>query len=353
MQEFQTQTSSELRADVDSFQRKEGHIALSSSSQTLSNTKDPRFFYEPLFYHQQKIDFSRSVLGKRVAHPLWISSMTGGTNRAKGINQNLAQVAQEFKLGMGLGSIRPLLYSDERLIDFDVRKFLGPDLPLLGNIGIAQVEELHNLSKLNILDELCQRLELDGLFIHLNLLQEWFQPNGDVLRTNPLELLKMVVGKIRTPILIKEVGQGIGPKSLSQLLELPISGIEFAAYGGTNFSLIEQKRQNEKFSDHPLVFVGHTADEMMDSLLSLAEKNPLIQRKLNDTLIIASGGVRNFLDGYYAIEKMKQLTPALYAHAKEFIVRAHSKELLESFVASELKGLDMAHRVLNYNPHWK
>lgn len=353
MQGLEIQKSSDLRPDVDSFQRKEGHIALAHNSQTLSHTKDPRFFYEPLFYHQSTIDHSRNILGKKVSYPLWISSMTGGTEKAKLFNQNLAQVARQYKLGMGLGSIRPLLYSHERFSDFDLRNTLGPDLPLVGNIGIAQVEELISLSKLHLLDELCQKLELNGLFIHLNLLQEWFQPNGDVVKGNPLEILKVACDQLKTPILIKEVGHGFGPKSLEVLLDLPIAGIEFGAYGGTNFSLIEEKRKKEQSLEHPLIFVGHTTDEMMDFLMGLSVKSESLQKKLKDSVIIVSGGMHGFLDGHYALEKMKMITPALYAHAKEFIVRAHSPEALFSFVENELKGLDMASRVLTYNPHWK
>ena len=48
----------------------------------------------------------------------WISSMTGGTEKAGVINRNLARLANEFGLGMGLGSCRNLLYSDEYLADF-------------------------------------------------------------------------------------------------------------------------------------------------------------------------------------------------------------------------------------------
>ncbi len=353
MQEFENQISTSLKIDADSFQRKVGHIALAESSQTSTVTKDPRFYYEPLLYHQEKIDLSRTVAGKKVSYPLWISSMTGGTEIAKNINQNLALTAKEFGLGMGLGSLRPLLNSNSRIADFEVRKYLGPDLPLMGNIGIAQIEELMDHSKLHLIDELCKNLELDGLFIHINLLQEWFQPNGDVVLRSPVELLKIALDKIKAPIFIKEVGHGFGPKSLAQLFDLPIRGIEFGAFGGTNFSLIEEKRKSEKDLTHPLIYVGHSYDEMMDSLINLYLNRPDIQNKINESTLIVSGGIRNFLDGYFAIEKMSGVNSVLYAHAKEFIIRAHSKELLNTFVTQELKGLDMAHRVLKYNPQWK
>ena len=45
----------------------------------------------------------------------------GGTEKAGVINRNLARLANEFGLGMGLGSCRNLLYSDEYLADFALR----------------------------------------------------------------------------------------------------------------------------------------------------------------------------------------------------------------------------------------
>lgn len=340
-----------LRADDSSFERKEGHILLSASSQTTANFLDTRFSYEPLFY-TTNVDLKRTVLNKKVQAPLWISSMTGGTEKAKLFNTNLAEVARQFGLGMGLGSIRPLLFSDERLADFSIRKILGPDLPLFGNIGIAQVEELIKLNLLSKLDEICKKLELDGLFIHINLLQEWFQPEGDKLESSPLEILTQSLASLKTPILVKEVGHGFGPKSLKALWEMPLAGIEFGAFGGTNFSLIEEKRKAQQdFSkrtelEHPLIYVGHSAKDMIENLLTLQKKSTASN---NQKLIIVSGGMRNFLDGYYALQKLPGEN-TLYAQAKEFIIRAHDRDLLAQFVDHEIKGLKMAYQVLQLKP---
>jgi isopentenyl-diphosphate delta-isomerase len=336
-----------LRSDDSSFERKEGHILLSASSQTSAHILDQRFNYEPLFA-TPKINLERKVLSKTVRAPLWISSMTGGTDKAKLLNSNLASIAHEFGLGMGLGSIRPLLFNDERINDFDIRKIIGPDLPLFGNIGIAQVEELIKLNKLFLLDELCKKLELDALFIHINLLQEWFQPEGDVLQSSPLEILKLALDGLKIPLLVKEVGHGFGPQSLAALFELPLAGIEFGAFGGTNFSLIEEKRKSQQDSqtrselEHPLIYVGHSADEMIETI------NKMLKTKSTNhlnKLVIASGGMRNFLDGYYALSKLPG-DKTLYAQAKEFIIRAHDRDLLAQFVEHEMKGLIIAYQVL-------
>lgn len=58
------------------------------------------------------------------------------------INAHLARACKDFGMGMGLGSCRALLYSDEYMKDFDIRHLIGDDQPLFANLGIAQVELL-------------------------------------------------------------------------------------------------------------------------------------------------------------------------------------------------------------------
>jgi len=48
------------------------------------------------------VDTSTTLLGKRLAAPLLISSMTGGTPEASAINQRLAEAAQAAGIGMGV-----------------------------------------------------------------------------------------------------------------------------------------------------------------------------------------------------------------------------------------------------------
>src|SRR4029453_6119933 len=104
---------------------------------------DSRFRYEPMLssHPSQDLDLSISFLGKILKAPLWVSSMTGGTELALTINHRLAASCAKYGLGMGLGSCRPLLDNLNRIKDFDVRNIIGPDLPLFANLGIAQVEQ--------------------------------------------------------------------------------------------------------------------------------------------------------------------------------------------------------------------
>jgi isopentenyl-diphosphate Delta-isomerase len=56
--------------------------------------------------NRSEIDITTRFLGKSLGAPLLISSMTGGTEQAKTINFRLAEVAQHYKLAMGVGSQR-------------------------------------------------------------------------------------------------------------------------------------------------------------------------------------------------------------------------------------------------------
>ena len=116
---------------------------MANQAQTLASSVDSRFNYEPLFFtHPQNQKATQKFLGKTLDYPFWVSSMTGGAELAFTINQNLAKLCGKYNLGMGLGSCRGLLFSDEYLSDFDVRHLMGDDAPLYANLGIAQLEQL-------------------------------------------------------------------------------------------------------------------------------------------------------------------------------------------------------------------
>ena len=165
-----------MQGVMDHSKRKLEHIELTTKSQ--STQIDNRFNYEPLFGDFSKKDLSTNFLGKKLAHPLWVSSMTGGTGKARHINQNLAKLVGDFSLGMGLGSLRVLLDSQEDLDDFDLRSLVKDQL-LMGNIGIIQLQDLLKNSKIDNLYALVDKLKLDGIFIHINPMQEFMQPEGD------------------------------------------------------------------------------------------------------------------------------------------------------------------------------
>ncbi len=330
--------------------RKRDHIELAFRSQVESGTLDNRFFYEPvLAAHPEKGTLKKFLfLGKTMTAPVWVSSMTGGTEHANTINHNLARACKEFGMGMGLGSCRPLLYSNDSLADFNVRPLIGDDLPLFANLGIAQLEELIDKGELYRVQDLLSKLQADGLIIHINPLQEWLQPEGDRFKRPPLETIQRALEKTEAPVIVKEVGQGMGYESLKALMQLPLAAIDFAANGGTNFSRLEMLRGDaQKAATYePLAYVGHSAEEMVilanQLLLELGNAAQCRQ-------FIISGGVQHFLDGYYLINKIQ--APAIYGQASAFLRHARgSYEALQEYVAAQVEGLELANAFLKIKP---
>ncbi len=324
--------------------RKKDHIKLALNSQTNINNKD--FYYEPLLGAHPADEESVSVnfLGKKFTYPLWISSMTGGTEKAYKINKNLATIAGEFGFGMGLGSCRSLLESDQRIKDFDFKSLVG-DQAFYINLGIAQVEQLIKSKSLTKITDLISKLQADGLIIHINPLQEWLQPEGDRIEIAPIESIKIIVNELDTNIIIKEVGQGFGPMSLESLMKLPIAAIDFSGFGGTNFSLIELNRHNaqefDKDSSHNrLVSIGHTCSEMIEWTNSLLSSSN--HYKCKDFII--SGGIKNVLDGHAHQQKLN--ANSIIGMAASFLKHAEDLGALRDFAHMETQNYKLAKKLL-------
>ncbi len=325
--------------------RKKDHIDLAFESQTLVDQLDNRFMYEPMLSkHPENAIPETSFIGKKLKLPLWVSSMTGGTRLAGQINHNLARACNEFGMGMGLGSCRIILDDDTYFPDFDVRDVIGHDLPLYANLGINQLEILLRDKKLHKIYTLVSKLRADGLIIHINPMQEWFQPEGDRLTKSPLESVAELLKEVDFPVMVKEVGQGMGLESIRALLKLPLDAIEFGAFGGTNFAKVELLRDKDQPRElfEPLSFVGHDAAQMLDMINHVVKEE---ENEIRCKQIIASGGIKSFLDGYYLIQKSS--IPAIYGQASTFLKHAREDyETLRKFVNYQIKGLEMAYAYL-------
>ena len=324
--------------------RKSDHINLAIHSQTPVNEMDDRFYYEPMISGFPKVDSDPIAFsGKTLKVPIWVSSMTGGYALSGIINRNLARACNEFGMGMGLGSCRRLLEDDTFFNDFNVRPIIGDNQPLFANLGIAQVEELVEKKETDSLRRLIDRLQADGLIVHVNPLQEFFQPEGNIINHPPVETIEKLLALIDFPLIVKEVGQGFGPQSIRRLMQLPLAAIEFGAFGGTNFSKIENSRQpvHQKSKYEPFVNVGVTAEEMVDLITGMVSRG---DRFLCNQLII-SGGIRNFLDGFYLTQK--SVLPAIYAQASLFLKYSQGDySVLQQFVSDQIEGYKMAQNYL-------
>ena len=340
--DIQDNTINEMTPD--DSQRKSDHINLALKSQTLIKEADNRFYYEPMIsgFPLKPLEVT-PFAGKEMKVPIWVSSMTGGHLSSGKINRNLAMVCKEFGMGMGLGSCRMLLSEETYFKDFDLRSIIGDENPFFANLGIAQIEEMVEQNETDQLRRLIDRLKADGLIIHVNPLQEWVQPEGNIIHHSPVETIERLLDKIDFQLIIKEVGQGFGPKSIRRLLQLPLAAIEFGAFGGTNFSKVEIQRNSilKQELHQPFVNVGVTADEMVD----LVNDMVLSGNKFVCNQLIISGGIHNYLDGYYLTQK--SVLPAIYAQASAFLKYSQGDYAeLQQFVTAQIEGFRMARNFL-------
>jgi isopentenyl-diphosphate delta-isomerase len=330
--------------------RKLEHIQMASDSQTISSMQDQRFIYEPLLAsHPTEKDVPFHFLEKSWKAPFWVSSMTGGTGISKTVNHNIARMCRELGLGMGLGSCRKILFDKTHWTDFDVRDELGPDRPFWANLGIAQVAHLLKDRNEKVIIDLVKELRADGLIIHVNPLQEWFQPEGDRIEQPPLETIQDFMVRVDLPLIVKEVGQGMGSESLKELLRLPLAAIEFAAFGGTNFSKLELLRDTPQIMElyEPFTRVGQTAGQMVRAINRLvAETEPVCRE------IIISGGVRNYLDGYYLVSLCRM--PAVFGMASSVLKYATGDyDTLKQYMENQIKAYRLAQAYLRLNPDYE
>ena len=321
--------------------RKKEHLELAMQSQTNLLMNDTRFDYEPLLSaHPDDTLKSFDFAGKKMNVPIWISSMTGGSEYSGTINRNLARACNEFGMGMGLGSCRVLLEDGEYFDHFDLREIIGDSYPFYANLGISQIEKMVLNDETDRITELVQKLKADGLIIHVNPLQEWLQPEGDKIAVPPIETIRSFLSKTNLKIIVKEVGQGFGPQSIKELLKLPVEAIELAAYGGTNFAKVELQRSNilrQKLLE-PLSLVGNNAYQMIDEINKFTETQ---KSELYCKSIIISGGLKSFLDGYYLIKKCN--LKSVYGQASAFLEYAREDyDRLKEFIQLQIEGLKLA-----------
>jgi isopentenyl-diphosphate delta-isomerase len=239
------------------------------------------------------IDLSTEFFGARLRAPVLIGAMTGGAELSGTINRNLASAAQQLGVGMMLGSQRIMLDSalgERAATSFTVRE-VAPDVLLFGNIGLAQLTKVSVRDLARALD----RVGADVLAVHANPLQEAMQHDGDTDFSGSLRRLREVAGELNYPVLLKEVGHGIGATAVAELLggqgESPVAGIDVGGAGGTSWSRVEQ-----------FVRFGELRyPELADWGIPTARAIVEVRAALPDIPLVASGGMRTGMDAAKAI----------------------------------------------------
>ncbi|KIL36782.1 isopentenyl pyrophosphate isomerase [Cohnella kolymensis] len=237
-----------------------------------------------------EISLETSFLKRRMAVPLLISSMTGGTAQAGQINRHLAKAAESRGWAMGLGSMRAALEQEQLSATFNVRRE-APTAFLLANLGAVQLNYGMGPDDCRRAVELAQA---DALVFHLNALQELFQPEGDTNFKGLLRRMEEVCRKLPVPVGVKEVGWGIDADTARRLKDAGAAFVDAAGAGGTSWSQVEKYRNND-----PLRY--QAADAFADWGIPTAECVREIRMQLPDFPLIASGGLSNGVHAAKAI----------------------------------------------------
>lgn len=236
--------------------------------------------------NMDSIDLSSSLAGVALKAPLLISSMTGGAERSTIINRHLAQAAQELGIAMGVGSQRVSLRSkNDHGLTRELRRF-APDVPLLANIGAAQLLERDGL---DLARRAVDALQANALIIHLNPLQEAVQAEGDRDWRGVLDAIHQTVASVGVPVIIKEVGAGLSAQVAVQLANAGVGIIDVAGMGGTSWAAVEAERALRPADrEVAMAFAGWG----IPTETSIA----MVRAALPTTTLIASGGIRNGVD---------------------------------------------------------
>ncbi|MFH0883722.1 MAG: type 2 isopentenyl-diphosphate Delta-isomerase [bacterium] len=237
------------------------------------------------------VDLATPFFGKTLSAPLMVTSMTGGVELAGKLNHGLASVCGRIGIAFALGSQRVMFEHPETVADFTVREQIGPDGVLLGNIGAVQLLEVPT----DKVADLVRSIDADGLCVHLNAAQELVQYDGNREFAGILDALKRLLDALEGRVLVKETGAGLSPGALEKLRQAGVPYIDVSGSGGTSWTKVESHRK----VNGELRRTGEVlADWGVPTAFSIVAARRILA---DETVVIASGGIRNGLDAARAL----------------------------------------------------
>ena len=272
--------------------RKEDHIILCAEDEVEFRHKTTLLDEVELMHEAlpelslSDVSLQTSLAGKTLRLPLLITGMTGGADRARAINRELARVAQALGLALGVGSQRAILRHPELAATYQVRD-VAPDIALLGNIGGVQAAQLTTAQA----QDLVGVIGADALCIHLNPGQELLQPEGDRDFRGVLDAIARHIDELPVPVIVKETGCGLGPQTLDALKRAGARWVDTSGAGGTTWIGVETLRTPPE-------------QRALGQLLwewGVPTAASVLYAQRRGLQIIASGGLRTGLDAVKAL----------------------------------------------------
>lgn len=314
--------------------RKQDHIRLALDQRTQSLGAAGFDFVELIHEALPDINFQdvsteQTLLGQNLSSPLFISSMTAGHESAERVNSRLAFLAQDKNILMGIGSQRKQLFDESAANEWKIVRRYAPHAKLIGNIGITQLIQ----TNITQIQRLVESLQAVGLFIHLNSLQEVIQIEGTPQFAGGLAAIEKMVKALEIPVIIKEVGCGIGLDTIQRLENAGVRYIDVSGRGGTHWGRIETLRAEENSRQNLL------GEKFWDWGISTVDCLANAEMTLRRAEIWASGGIRTGLD----VCKALAMGAKAVGIAQPFLQAALSSELaLNEFYESTVRELKTA-----------
>lgn len=311
--------------------RKQRHIRLSLEENVQADIgtgfEDVRLIHRALpEIDLADVETGTELFGRRLSSPLIISAITGGTEYARELNEILATAAEEYGIGIGVGSQRIAIENPSVENTFSVVREKAPTSLVLGNIGCPQLSLGWGVDEARRSVEMVQA---DALAIHMNPLQEAVQVDGDTNYSGVIEKVGEVVEGVDVPIVMKETGCGIAHEEAEKLEKVGVEGLELSGTGGTSWAAVEYhiaKEEGKRDQEH----LGEAMWNWgIPTAVSLVETSQTTGLK-----IIASGGMRTGVEMAKAIamgaeavgiarpflEKAVEGPEALSAHIEDILL---------------------------------
>lgn len=298
-------------------ERKRDHIALALKSENealgLSGLDKIELVHEALpDLNFSEIDIHSRVFGNITRTPFLVSSMTAGHAASPEINKILARACSDRGWLMGVGSQRRELFDVEAFREWKAVRAQAPQVHLLGNIGLSQLNSI----TIDQIKNLVDALEAVAMIVHLNPLQECLQPEGTPDFRGGLLKLGALVKGLSVPVVVKETGCGFSIQTLKRLQETGVAAVDVSGFGGTHWGRIEgQRHHKNSVQSRVAATFSHWGVSTLDSLLNArsviglsgVEKDT---KKVHPTGAVrfeapfevwASGGIRTGLDAAKAL----------------------------------------------------
>ena len=283
----------------------------------------------------EQIAASVSFLGRELAAPLLIAGMTGGHPDAEQINRRLAVAAAEHGIGMGLGSQRTALVDPGLTGTYAVARRHAPDAFIVANIGVSQLADQPGRPALNAeqLAGVVDMVGADALAVHLNIIEEQIQVEGDRRTSGLLAGVAQAIDSLDVPVIVKETGGGLDGRTARDLAGVGAAALDVGGSGGTSFAAIEADRA-EQLGDDRQARLGRAFARW-----GIPTAAAVLECRHAGLPIVATGGVRTGLD----VAKAVSLGATLAGAARPFLLAANeSEEAIVEAVGQWIRELRLA-----------